>query len=233
MTKKRIILIISIITSPILLLIIARILSWYAFYTNSTVSMEPKIKIGGKLFGSSLLKPKVNDVISYYASPAYFENITEDYLAICRIVGKENDIIEIKNGVLYKNNIAEKDTLNLCYFFKIKTKDLNLPLSKYDEQNRAYQFSETETILNFSYNELIKLNIINNCERLIDTTTSILNPGIFGKEFNDKKWSIDNFGPVKVPKGHLFLLGDNRSNSADSRLRGCTSIDKIIAKIIE
>jgi signal peptidase I len=28
----------------------------------------------------------------------------------------------------------------------------------------------------------------------------------------------DNFGPVRIPPGHLWLMGDNRDDSADSRV---------------
>jgi len=37
-------------------------------------------------------------------------------------------------------------------------------------------------------------------------------------------------GPVKVPAGELFVMGDNREHSSDARVYGTVPIDKVVGR---
>ena len=42
--------------------------------------------------------------------------------------------------------------------------------------------------------------------------------------------TLDSFGPVTVPEGHYFMMGDNRDNSSDSRYFGPVQRRQIIGR---
>jgi signal peptidase I len=39
-----------------------------------------------------------------------------------------------------------------------------------------------------------------------------------------------NYGPALIPEGHIFVMGDNRNNSRDSRYIGPVALDQVLSR---
>jgi signal peptidase I len=61
---------------------------------------------------------------------------------------------------------------------------------------------------------------------LVDTYVVHNEEVIFPKSIQSR----DNFGPVKIPEGTIFVMGDNRDQSYDSRFWGFVRLEDVIGK---
>lgn len=52
------------------------------------------------------------------------------------------------------------------------------------------------------------------------------------RRFLQMDWVRDDFGPVAVPPGQLFMMGDNRDNSMDSRFWGPLDEAEVIGRAV-
>jgi len=92
-------------------------------------------------------------------------------------------------------------------------------------------------VIVFKYPHNPKVDYIKRVIALEGETVQLINGKVYinGQplEENHKMYpSYDNFGPVTVPKGNLFVLGDNRGNSEDSRYFGFVPVQNVLGKAL-
>lgn len=151
--------------------------------------------IPGRILGST---PERGDVVVFKAPPSQ----RLDYIK--RVIGLPGDVIEMKNGVV---------VLNGKPIPKQRIADLEIPVTQnmIDATNKEGGFSPCYRP-NF---EIVK-DGENFCRypRFRETLPN-------GKSYEvldvEPDGAGDNRAPITVPEGHLFLMGDNRDRSADSR----------------
>ncbi|HTI90806.1 MAG TPA: signal peptidase I [Puia sp.] len=202
--------------------IIGRLTFTFRLSRVSTSANQPTLKIRRFIFTSSLKKPGRFNLICYRAltpetGPAIWTH---------RLCGIPGDTIEIKAGILYVNQQDADKSLSLMHVYKLSVQDT---ASLIYDQKLAYTIPPySDTIYIPLGDEYVRRNKIPGVQYILPP--GLREPAIF-RIFREN-WNQDHFGPVKVPKGKFFVLGDNRSCTMDSRYQGFIDQSKYLGTVL-
>ncbi|HWK04376.1 MAG TPA: S26 family signal peptidase [Puia sp.] len=206
----------------ILLWIIGRITLALQFFSVTNTANLPTLRPGRFFFTTNLLKPKRFKYLCYRTiTPEEGRTIRTH-----RLCGLPGDTVEIKAGILYVNGKNEDTRLPLTHMYKIDQKDTFGII--YDRQ-LAY------TIPPYSGTIYAPLDVKYVQRFQLPCVRYILPPGVRDEaiyQLYKKNWNRDNFGPLRVPADKLFVLGDNRENTEDSRYMGLIAQSKYVGTIL-
>jgi signal peptidase I len=112
----------------------------------------------------------------------------------------------------------------------------------------AFRKPQRGDIIVFRYPIDLRKDFIKRCVAVEGQTVAVRNKVLYvDNQKQDEPYAIhqdenviprdagiprDNFGPLVIPKGHIFMMGDNRDNSLDSRFWGPLPIELVKGKAI-
>lgn len=157
-------------------------------WSYASVSFHLAPKTAGRLFGKL---PERGDIV-------VLEHPVTRIDYIKRVIGLPGDTIELKGGALFINGKPVKREVQPMLGVPV---DGNMP----GADSSLGRFLDRDA----SGKEVLELPIVRETLPGGATFDTIdMGPG----------YMTDDYGPEKVPAGHLFLMGDNRDGSADSRV---------------
>jgi signal peptidase I len=200
-------------------------------YTIPSTANQPSLKLGSYIYTSNLIQPKKFDFICFKGLDIINQ---KEALFSYRLCGVGGDKIEIKNAVLFVNDVNVDKELNLSFLYKIPRgyvlRMLNEEKISEADLKLDYQNSiQLDTNFVFLSGDIIKEYKLEAYPKVLEYEKSI-NEAI--KNIFNQDWNADNFGPIKVPENEYFLLGDNRHNAHDSRFIGFIKKEQIVSVVL-
>ena len=205
--------------------IIARLTNTLQFFSSPTITNYPTIKNGDRFFASNLIKPKRFDFICYHAELPFLGK----QILTHRLCGLEGDKIEIKASKLYINDQSVDNHLSLAHNYILPASEFSRLKQMQELDEELINTLSKDTFVTYVSDKTIKDHSIKAIQQILSATYTDDN---ISSKYGGASWNQDNFGPVVVPVGKYFVLGDNRLYSQDSRYQGFIDKSQFIATII-
>ena len=223
MMSKKLFIAFAVIVAVIIIFNLLSQLGLLRVFQNQTSANEPNLKTGSFYVSTNLLKPERGDIITYF----YNDTLFGPGLFVHRICGVAEDTIEIKNSTLYVNGNNFDTNLDLKHNYKLSSSELKIiPYEMINDPNGLHlKLNDSTHLISLEDNFAERNNF-----RINSKSKNISNDEI--KKKFDLDWNRDNFGPIIIPHNKIFVLGDNRHNSDDSRYKGLIDKNDIKGKVL-
>lgn len=204
--------------------VIGRVTHAFQYYKSPSAANYPALEVGDRFFSTNLLSPERNDLVCYEFEDPYFGK----HVRVHRVSGLGGDTVELKEGILFVNGKNADEGKNLAHSYLLTTKQLIELQSTNDINQEDIQVLSPDSALVTLADDLVRQQLPT-ARRYIVPAEQVV-PEI--KALFKGNWNTDHFGPVVVPAGHYFLMGDNRHASQDSRYIGFIAMDRIKGTVI-